>query len=172
MTDGCVQFSKNSWHYKATNYVFPHKIESYNGTPRPINLCPYMRAVLASIFLISFVAPWRKLPYAIQDNAWLVQAELIFLTLVVICAGAMDFADTYRGNDRLPVLGDMVLIGFFGGNLVGVVGGALIALGFKLKDYLDGRPSKNHKTRGLIKTYVASKHDKICPCVEFEDDGR
>ena len=166
MTDGCVQFSKNSWHYKITHFVFPALFWSLHG----INLCPYMRAVIASIFSIPFVYAWRKLPDKIQNNAWLVQGELIYLLIVIACVGFIDFMDTYKEADKFPAFFDMVAYGFLGGNVIGLVIAGAVMGGFALKDYIEGRPKKDHKTRGLIKTYVASKHDKICPCVEFEDN--
>jgi len=162
-TDGCVQFSKNSWHYRIAHFVFPSLFWSERG----VNLCPYMRAVVASIIGIAFVYAWRKLPDRIQEYAWIAQGEVIFLAIIVIVAGIMDLVDT---NDRLPEFLDMVAYGFLGGNVVGLVILGCVAGGFALKDYIEGRPKKDHKTRGLIKTYVVSKHDKICPCVEFEDD--
>lgn len=165
MTDGCVQFSKNSWHYRIAHFVFPSLFWSSG-----INLCPYMRAVIASIIGIAFVYAWRKLPDRIQEYAWIAQGEVIFLTLVIITVGIMDLVDTFRGNDRLPAFLDMVAYGFLGGNAVGLAIVGCVAGAFVLKDYIEGRPKKDHRTRGLIKTYVKSKHDKICPCVEFEDN--
>jgi len=166
MNDGCVQFSKNSWHYKLTHYVFPALFWSDRG----INLCPYMRAVVASILSVVFVAGWRKLPDRIQEFAWVAQGEVIFLALVVIFAGFLDFMDTYKETDKLPEFLDLVAIGFFGGNVIGLFIAGCILGAFALKDYIEGRPKTDHKTRGLIKTYVQSKHDKICPCVEFEEE--
>ncbi len=166
MTDGCVQFSKDSWHYRITHFVFPSLFWSLHG----INLCPYMRAVFASILSLPFVYAWRKLPERIQDNSWVVQAELVFLALIILVAGLMDFVDTNAGNEKIPPFWDLVGYGFLGGNLVGIIGAFAISGGFALRDYIQGRPKKDHKTRGLIKTYMQSKHDKICPCVEFEDD--
>ena len=78
MKDGCVKFDKKSWHYRIAVFVFP--ILRW----RDMNLCPYMRMVLASVFLLPFVAGWRKLPDVIQDNAWLVQVELFYLFLVIL----------------------------------------------------------------------------------------
>ena len=165
MTDGCVQFSKDSWHYRITHFVFPSLFWSLHG----INLCPYMRAVVASILSIPFVYAWRKLPDRIQDNAWVVQAELIFLTIIVFASAGMSYLDD-QSKDMLPPFEYLVGYGFIGGNLVGIIGAFAISGGFALRDYIQGRPKKEHKTRGLIKTYVQSKHDKICPCVEFEED--
>jgi len=165
MTDGCVQFSKNSWHYKITHFVFP-SLFWHDG----VNLCPYMRAVIASILSIAFVYTWRKLPDRIQDNSWFVQAELIFFAIILVASAGLHFMDEYKQTEVMPDYLTIVAYGFLGGNVVGFLGGLLVAGVLALKDYMDGRPKKDHKTRGLIKTYVASKHDKICPCVEFEDE--
>ena len=170
MNDGCVQFNKNSWHYKATKFVFRSKLIAYADIPRPINLCPYMRAVVFATALIPFIFMWRKLPYSIQNYAWLVQVECIFMFLVLCVAYGMNYADESVGNDKFPPFLDMVGYGFLGGNLIGIVGGAFLFGVVSLTEYIKGRPRKEHKTRGLVKTYMASKHDKICPCVEFVDN--
>jgi len=170
MNDGCVQFNKNSWHYKATKFVFRSKLIAYADIPRPINLCPYMRAVVFATALIPFIFMWRKLPYSIQNYAWLVQVECIFMFLVLCVAYGMNYADESVGNDKFPPFLDMVGYGFLGGNLIGIIGGALLFGVVSLSDYIKERPKKEHRTRGLVKTYMASKHDKICPCVEFVDN--
>ncbi len=167
MTDGCVQFSKNSWHYKLVHLVFPSFFWSETNM---VNLCPYMRRVIVSIFAVAFVVPWRKLPYRIQEYSWVAQGEVIFLTLVVMGAGLMDIADERVGNEKFPEFQVLVLYGFIGGNVIGLIGAGGIIGGFALSDYLKKRPKKDHKTRGLVKTYMQSKHDKICPCVEFNND--
>jgi len=164
MTDGCVQFSKNSWHYKLVHLVFPAFFWSETNM---VNLCPYMRRVIVSVLAVAFVVPWRKLPDRIQEYGWVMQGELIFLTIIVIFAGLVDIADERIGNDKLPPFEDMVLYGFIGGNVVGLVIAGGVMGAFALSDYIKKRPKKDHKTRGLVKTYMASKHDKICPCVEF-----
>lgn len=167
MTDGCVQFSKNSWHYKLVHFVFPAFFWSETNM---VNLCPYMRRVVISIISVIFVAGWRKLPDRIQEFAWIAQGEVIFLAIIVICVGFIDFVDTYREIDKFPEFLDMVAIGFIGGNVVGLVIAGGVMGAFALSDYIKKRPKKDHKTRGLVKTYVQSKHDKICPCVEFDND--
>ncbi len=166
MTDGCVQFSKNSWHYKLVHFVFPSFFWSETNM---VNLCPYMRRVIISIISVIFVAGWRKLPDRIQEFAWIAQGEVIFLAIIVICVGFIDFVDTYKEVDKFPAFLDMVAYGFIGGNVVGLVIAGGVTGGFALSNYIKKRPKKDHKTRGLVKTYMQSKHDKICPCVEFEE---
>jgi len=167
MTDGCVQFNKNSWHYKLVHFVFPAFFWSETGR---VNLCPYMRRVVISVLAVIFVAGWRKLPDGIQEYGWVAQGEVIFLAIIVIVAGFMDIADERVGNEKLPEFLDMVAIGFLGGNIIGLLITVTALGGFALSDYIKKRPKTDHKTRGLIKTYVESKHNKICPCVEFNDD--
>jgi len=167
--DGCVKFSKNSWHRRLVNCVFPYFVGYRADGEAKVNLCPYMRRVIFSIFLIPFVLPWRKLPYQIQDQAWIVHAELIFLFIIMSVAFIMDYADSVNKN-ILPPYWELVGYGFIGGNIVGAVGGASLAGGFALKDHLKKRPKKEHRTRGLIKEYIGAKHNKICPCVEFVED--
>lgn len=166
MTDGCVQFNKNSWHYKITHFIFP-SLFWHDG----VNLCPYMRAVVASILLLPFIYAWRKLPCRVQDYSWLIQAELIFFSLVLLASFLIDYVDPLAKNPNVfPPFLDLVAYGFIGGNIVGIVGGLFIFGVYSLTEYIKGRPKKEHKTRGLLKTYMESKHDKICPCVEFVDD--
>lgn len=176
MKEGCVKFKKNSWHYKLVNYVFRHYL-IYYGIERQINLCPYMRHVIASIVLLPSIILWNSLPYRIRDHEDLVKTELIFLLLVIIVAWLLDFADTYEEINNntpqvFPPFRDMVAIGFFGGNAVGVVGGLILWGAFSLSDYIKKRPKIKSRTTGLIKTYMKAKHDKICPCVEFEADKK
>jgi len=158
--DGCVTFNKQSWHYRLANYVF--FIGGYK-----MNLCPYMRMVLCSLFLLPFIAVWRKLPDSIREYAWVVHGELIFLSLVMLVAAIVDFGDT---DNIFPSFIVMTGIGFAIGNICGLVGLSVLLGVTKLVDIIENRPYKPHRTRGLIKTYMQSKHDKICPCVEFEDE--
>ena len=175
MTDGCVQFNRHSWHFILVNLVFPHYLIDWNDKPRMVNLCPYMRHVLASVFLVAFLVPWRKLPDRVHDYTWAVQAEVIFLFLVIFTSYLIDLGDSLSSEPSIPPFLTLVFYGFIGGNVIGILGGALVFGSMLLKEAIDDRPRKEkkykeHRTRGLIKTYMASKHDKICPCVEFVED--
>lgn len=166
--DGCVKFNKHSWHFILVNLVFPHYLLDWNNKVKKVNLCPYMRHVLAGLFLVAFVVPWRQLPDRVQDYAWVVQAQLIFLALVIMVSFFIDLAST----GIHPFL-ESVAIGFVGGNILALIGGLFIFGCMAVKDVIDDRPRKERKpnrTKGLIKTYMNSKHEKICPCVEFVED--
>ena len=161
--DGCVKFNTDSWHYKAVSFVVYRGRKIYHKT----NLCPYMRLVVASMILLPFVWLWRKLPYVIQDNAWIAQVEIIFLFAVMIVSVGIDIGDV---DSIFPPFWDLVAYGFIGGNSVGILGGMFLFGLFYLVDYIKERPKKEHRTRGLIKTYIESKHDKISPCEEFVEN--
>lgn len=165
-TNGCVQFSKNSWHYKVADYVFPYVLDNKH---RMMSLCPYLRMVIASIIAVPFMVVWNRFPYQVRNQAWLFQAELVFLACIVGGAFVMDYADSVN-RDILPPFLELVGYGFFGGNAVGIIGGLILYGAWALKDNIKKRPKKEHRTRGLIKTYIGAKHEKICPCVEFVKD--
>jgi len=168
--DSCLKFNKNSWHYKVTNYVFPYTLtHSY----KKYNLCPYMRMVLVSVIAYPFMVIWNRLPYQVRDQAWVFQAEFIFLFCVMIAAFLIDYGDSNSGEVQVfPPFWELVGYGFLGGNAFGIVGGLVIFGGYALSDYLKHRHKKTtiHKTTGLFKAYVEAKHNKICPCVEFVED--
>jgi len=170
--DGCIKFNKNSWHFKVCNYVFPYSLDRRY---KQYNLCPYMRMVLASVIAFPFMVIWNKFPYQIRDQAWIFQAELIFFFLVMIVSFVIDYGDSTYEVQSMPPFWDLVAYGFLGGNVFGIIGGLVIFGAYSLSDYLKNRPKKNkvpreHKTTGLFKAYMESKHNKICPCVEFIDE--
>lgn len=168
--DGCVKFNRSSWHYKVTNYVFPYALShSY----KKYNLCPYMRMVLVSVLAYPFMQIWNRLPYKLREFAWIFQAEFIFLFLVMVASFVIDYGDSTYDVQSMPPFWEMVAYGFLGGNIIGIVGGLVLFGSYALSDYIRGRPKKakrEHKTTGLFKAYVHSKHNKICPCVEFVDE--
>lgn len=168
--DGCVRFNRKSWHYKTANYVFPYTLEHYDGKPKGTNLCPYMRMVLFSTLAIPFMAMWNQLPDRVKDFAGYIQAELIFLALVIIVSFTLTVTDPLDDVIFFPPFSTLVFYGFIGGNVVGILGGGFLIGCVALGDYIKGRPKKEHRTAGLLKTYMNSKHEKICPCVEFVDD--
>jgi len=170
--DGCIKFNRNSWHYKVTDYVFPY---SLSRSYKKYSLCPYMRMVLVSVILYPFMQVWNRLPYKIREFAWIFQAELIFLFLVMIASFVIDYGDSTYETQSMPPFWDLVAYGFLGGNVIGIVGGLVLFGAYALVDYIKGRPKKTkakreHKTTGLFKAYVHAKHNKICPCVEFIDE--
>ncbi len=183
-TDSCVKFSRHSWHYRLLWFTFgkyylqdlDHVLEldednkSYRKTvwvDKHISLCPYMRRVIYAILLLPGMAIWRKLPYSITVFKDLIHVELIFAALCLVAHVMINL-----NTDWVEAGGGWAwIIGFFGGNALGLLGFGLIMAGDRIKDRIKARPKKykEHRTSGLIKTYVKSKHHKICPCVEFVD---
>jgi len=169
--DGCIKFNKNSWHYKVTNYVFPYAL---TRRYQKYSLCPYMRMVLVSVMAFPFMQIWNRLPYQIRDQAWIFQAEFVFLFLVMVASFLIDYGDSQYETQVFPPFWELVGYGFLGGNLIGIGGGLVIFGSYALIEYIKDRPKtkRTHKTTGLFKAYVHAKHNKICPCVEFVDEDK
>lgn len=164
INDGCIKFSKNSWHVKVVDYVFP---DAFWGR---LNLCPYLRMVVAATFSYPFMLVWNRFPHRLRKHAGLFQMEFVFFFMVVGVAFLFDIVDSTQETQQLPPFLEMVVIGFFGGNAVGIVGGLILFGIWRLVDYLKGRPKNQNSTIGLVKAYMHAKHSKICPCLEFVDN--
>lgn len=159
--DGCVRFSKSSWHYYILNIVFPE----YLAWGR-LNLCPYLRHTFVAIPLFPLILVWNRLPYQITDHKDIARGIGIYFIIITFVSILLDasYDEPFWLFFVLGFFGGLGLAVAFFGMVMGIVG---------LKDYIDDRIDreyKEHKTRGLIKTYFKSKHEKICPCVKFVED--
>ena len=183
-TDSCVKFSRHSWHYRLLWFIFgkyylqdvvseaalDEKNKMYYKTvwkDKHISLCPYMRRVVYAILLLPGMAIWKKLPYSVTQFKDLIHIELIFATLCLFAHILINLNPDWVEAGA----GWAWIIGFLGGNALGLLAFGVIMLGDRMRDRIRNRPKKykDHKTTGLIKTYVKAKHHKICPCVEFVD---
>ena len=174
--DGCVRFKKSSWHYKLVSFVTASRYNpKYNylqwgdGEPRNINLCPYVRMVIACCVMLPFMLLWRGLPDEIRDHSDIAKALVIW---AFICLGVqtllwvVEFADDQWIP---PPWWTMIAVYFIGiAVALGVVG--IVAVAERLHNKYKHREKKTHRTRSLISSYFEAKHNKICPCVEFEDE--
>lgn len=178
--DTCVKLKKNSWHRKLHDKVYgKHKLQYYERKlkldkennsyyefiwkDRKINLCPYMRKVVWACVLFPFLLIWRRLPQSWQYHEELAKAISIY---VVLCSIAhilinLEWDVWYAG-----------LLGFFGG--LGIASGCwgLALLLDRLKEKMYYRGSKTFPSGSLFKAYFRSKHEKICPCIEFVEDKK
>jgi len=176
-TDSCVKFSRNAWHSRLLLYVlgkgyffwfnWNEEKKSYEDEPKHINLCPYVRLVFASLVLFPFLVVWRHLPEYIQDNPDIARALIIWAIICLVIHVAVVSYD-----DELWYVG---LVIYFGGISVVLLSVGLILGVGELIDRIKARrrkaPIKEHKTVGLLKSYAHAKHEKICPCVEFVEEG-
>ncbi len=126
-----------------------------------------MRRVVYALLLLPGMAIWRKLPYSVTQFKDLIHIELIFATLCLFAHILINLNPDWVEAGA----GWAWIIGFIGGNLLGLMAFGIIAGGDRIREKIRARPKKyrEHKTSGLIKTYVKSKHHKVCPCVEFVD---
>lgn len=168
-----IKFGKKSWHRRIITWGLGRSYLEYNNWNADAgkyewvekdgtNLCPYMRHLVA-VFLISpWIALYKILPeYCKEDHPDMTK---IFLAVGSICAiihvlgtqGLEGFEWWY-----VPV-GTAIMTGIISG-ILGLIFGCMA-----LKDWLDNRPIKAHKS-SLIKEYMKAKHDKVCPQVKFVD---
>lgn len=180
--NACVRFSRNSWHRRLVGYVWGNKYLQYvdfttklddagvastkkEMRDKYISLCPYIRRVILGSMVFPFMAIWKSLPETIRYYKDLIHVEIIYaflcLTAHILINLRPEWVEAGAGW-ALP-------IGFFGGNALGILGFFAIAGVMRIKDHIDNRPQKEHRTRGLVKEYMEAKHNKICPCVEFVD---
>lgn len=177
-TDGCVKFRKSSWHYKLVSYVTASRYNpQYNylqwadGEPKRINLCPYVRMVIACSVLLPFMMLWRSFPDEIKDHSDIAKALVIW---AFICFGVQSLLWTveYFDSEWVPPPWWLMLVVYFAGigAALGVFG--LVVAGEAINNRLKQRrrDKKSRRATSLISSYLEAKHNKICPCVEFEED--
>jgi len=167
-----ITFGKNTWHRRIVTWGMGRRYlehRKWDETGKQlgwednthINLCPYMRALLA-VFLISpWIAFWKILPdYCTFDHA---DESKIFLIIGSICA-IIHVIATQLGAEwwHVPVwvLGMTIVVSAIIGTIFG-----LMTLG----DWIKDRPRKTRKP-SIVREYMKAKHDKVCPCIEFSDD--
>jgi len=157
--------------------------------PKVVNFCPYCRGVLAAFWFIPFVYLWRKIPHKKRE---LTHKEIIkrmnrrSFIVRLVCGGINIGLGIHR-------------ILFFDGIFDLYVGILQIGAGVfiifmknifefsapflermikfiekywpKEKQTLEEEIPEKPKNPSLIKTYLATNHDKICPPVAFVDDN-
>lgn len=177
--ESCVKLRRNSWHTKLYKRVYgehslqerDHQLDlddegrSYYKSvwvDRRINLCPYMRRITWAIVLFPFLIIWRHLPESWQYDHDVEAKAISFY--VVLCAMAhiiinLKYDVWYAG-----------LLGVFGGLAIGFGIWGLVLVIELLKSKLYYRGSKTLPSGSLLKAYFRSKHNKICPCIEFVGD--
>jgi len=159
--NGNLVMCKSSWHYRLVMFIFT----DYFIFQDRVNLCPYMRRVIISIFLFPFVGGWEFVPDSIRIHKDICQFLSIFVLLVLSFSSLLSYwyPDTpYYVFAGVGLIGGFAFIGFVAGIIIG---------GCAIKDKWDDRPRhyNEHKTTGLVKAYVGAKHDKVCPSIKFCD---
>jgi hypothetical protein len=142
--------------------------------PKQINLCPYFRAVIGTMIIFPFMYAWNNLPESIKDHKDLLQFTVTWFIVSMVINAIL-----YIHSESFWWVG---LAMFFG--MMGFVG---LCMGLKLlfekisyKMYMRKRNKMKEKpldpqkppVLSLVGEFIRSKHEKICPCVEFVDDQK
>ena len=142
----------------------------YKSIPKSVNLCPYMRAVVAAVILFPFAViknllPKReKKPFDIKKSRR--NTKIIKIVVIVIFA--------IWGTHNL-------LQGNYGMAAFQYAAGSFQWWGKYLFEYLAERAAKKEekqenppvlpKNPSLFLAYLKSNHNKICPPIAFVNDN-
>jgi len=137
-----MKVSKNSWHYRFT--------EAYGPSPIATNLCPYVRNLIITAFLMVVVT-------AIGSGFVICALDLVGTLICRVIFGVW-FSFLFS---NLEVFTFTYIVGGFI---------SLMIAGSEGPRWLKKKVERteNH-TVTLMKGYYDAKHDKICPQLEFED---
>ena len=175
--DSCIKFRKNSWHYKlmlyihGKNYFFYHGDKNY---PKPINLCPYFRTVVGTMIIFPFIFAWNNLPESVKNHK-----DMLFFTIGWFLFSIFINVILYLHNQSSWWVG---LALFFG--MMGFIGFCMTMkllvekISYKMymrkRNRIRERPMDSIKppVLSLVGEFIKSKHEKICPCIEFVDEKK
>lgn len=170
-----IQYKKSSWHYRLMVWAWVPPWAHDKSLYLPDNLCPYMRALMATMFLAPFLSLWRKLPSFITMHQDIARATVAWFFIshgvsTLINLGIGDGEELRDGTMlyQIEYLGWYV---FFGGYAVALAAVGVVLGADKLNSKYKQRPRANHETITLVRDYVSAKHNKVCPNIEFVDDA-
>ncbi len=202
-------FNKKAWHYKLILYVWSEKffldtseldwkaMENMKGDdimelgwqnvpriskPKTVNLCPYCRAVVASVVLLPFHAIWRLFPHKKREEtraAMMKRSDRNFTIVRGVVAGAFGAFGVYKIIEGDYWFGAfyMVLVAFnvrspeifkWVATKLNPAMERLAKWNFKRWKKNQGKPKRMKVTPEFFKK-LSEKHDAICPPIFFVD---
>ncbi len=186
-TNGCIKFTKNTWHYRLVIFVFgkyyfnskTYRHGTWIEKGYDTSLCEYFWTVVLCSLVFPFKGFWHILPYGIKQHEDIIKVLLIWLIISVIVHAFVVFRGIGVPEVQVWYLGFAI---FFGG-----IGFALAGIGFIfgimkvgdkydewLKNKLQTRRSKTKKIKkpSLALEFIKAKKSKICPCIQFVDEEK
>jgi len=179
-----IKCDQNSWHYRLIHETWKNE----HFTPVPRNFCPYMRKLIASMFLFPLILVWRKMPESVQYHEDLVKTLFVYGLIVHVFYGLMylfsggvyyerEFEDGVMVSEIVHQMEWWWGTAFYLLS-IGAVGG-VIGLFIIIADWNDRRKErlreqgkyKKNQTVNIFKQYIHAKHSKICPRMEFYKSG-
>ena len=153
--DDKIHFSMHSWHFRLVKYS---KGVHYTS------LCPYMRAVVMSFFMLPFKYAWNALPDFINDHEDWGRVVIGY----AMCVAFISMLGSWASESPFYA---WMLVGLGGGYLLMIIVYGIYKACCAVGDWNDDRPRHytEHKTRGLMKEYVQAKHNKVCPSICFAE---
>jgi len=183
--DGCIKFTKNTWHYKLVIFVFGKHYfsgEKYHKghwvkKGYDTSLCEYFWTVVLCSLIFPFKGFWHILPYGLKQHEDIIKVLLIWLIVSIIVHTFVIFKGIGFPEVEVWYLGFVI---FFGGIACALFGIGFLMLIMKLtdkydewlKNKLEAKRGKEHKIKkpSLALEFIKAKKSKICPCIKFVDE--
>lgn len=182
--DNCMNFNKNTWHYRVVVFVFGKYFFSgktyYHGKWKDkgydTSLCEYFWTVLFCSFIFPFKGLWHVLPDVLTDHEDVAKALMIWAGV----ATGLHFYLIYPLNLVPESYWWFGIALYFGGIACALALIGILAVVFKLNDKLDDytkrkaeekQPDKPSKPSLLVE-FLKAKKSKVCPCIKFVDEEK
>ncbi|AUG88407.1 membrane protein [Vibrio phage Vp_R1] len=133
--------SKKSWHYRLNEKVHNKYTLNRMGT-----LCEYMRATMASLFIVVI-------------SIICIIAALFLAVMPVVGA----FIELPEQLAAIQIIGTGVYV-------ILIVVGSLTFLIKRVKEALHNRKTVKKKSTNIFKEYYLAHKNKFCPTIKIEDD--
>lgn len=185
--NGCIKFTKNTWHYKLVTFVFGKHYFSgekyYKGKwikkGYDTSLCEYFWTVVLCSLIFPFKGFWGILPYGVKEHEDIIKVLLIWLIISALIHAFVVFKGIGIPEVQIWYLGIVI---YFGGIGVALAGIGFIAGVMKINDKYDEWLKKrlevhlNRKPKikkpSLALEFIKAKKSKICPCIQFVDEEK
>ncbi len=182
--NGCLKFSKNTWHYKVVTNVFgkyffsakTYRHGSWVNKGFDTSLCEYFWTVILCSFILPFKIIWEHLPVAITNHDTICKGVLLW----AFASAGLHYYIIYPVGIELVDVWYFGFVLFFGGIGLTLAGVGVIAAVFKINDIVDDYelkrrrkskpdgPSKPH----LLVEFIKARKNKVCPCIKFVDEEK
>ena len=184
-TNGCIKFTKNTWHYRLVIFVFGKHYFSgekyYKGKwikqGYDTSLCEYFWTVVLCSLIFPFKGFWEILPYGVKQHEDIIKVLLIWLIISVIVHAFVVFKGIGVPEVQVWYLGIVI---YFGGIGVALGGIGILAVIFKMNDAVDDYYKKRKESKhdekeskpSLLVEFLKAKKNKVCPCIKFVEEEK
>jgi len=164
--------NRNSWHASIYLWWYGHKYKNNAArkTKPSTNLCPYMRAIMFWAPLRFIFWNWFKVyewSYDLYISLNMLTIPFLMVTLPILAGFG-----SYRVKHKLWIL-DLIILGSIA--LITVIAAAACLIEWAVEEYKENHPKAPKKIKvkttskftKLVKDFMQSAHDGVCPEITF-----